>query len=145
MEVDLCSSTGLTLTKISHNWCRKAWPWSQCYFWLDVLVRLSTISWICNLNIWVFLVKCKSLLVIFINPVHYITIKLRELSASTATHWERTLMLVILGERSRVTFSFENKMHNYCCQVKGQGLCKLWVMRSRSTNQMTDLGHMTTN
>ena len=36
--------------------------------------------------------------------------------------------LVILGERSRVTFSFENKMNNNCCQVKGQGLCKLGVM-----------------
>ena len=46
---------------------------------------------------------------------------------------------VILGERSRVTFSFENKMHNHCCQVKGQGLCKLAVMWSRSANQMADL------
>ena len=34
----------------------------------------------------------------------------------------------MLGERSRVTFSFENKMNNHCCQVKGQGLCKLAVM-----------------
>ena len=27
-------------------------------------------------------------------------------------------LMIILGERSRVTFSFENKMHNHCCQVK---------------------------
>ena len=36
-------------------------------------------------------------------------------------------------------------MDNDCCQVKGQGLCKLAVMWSRSANQIAYLGHMTNN
>ena len=40
---------------------------------------------------------------------------------------------------------FWKQNNNHCCQVKGQGLCKLGVMWSRSANQMAVLGHMTTN